>query len=675
MNKITMFGSLFAVFLCLPGAMSEATDIAPQTTRTIDASQYFRPFPDLVAYRNTSIQKAPAPVLAELSERELGKAKVTRCWLNLDEMWDYRTRQYEDNYRIGAPRYDDVPEKFRESWDWVTDTNVHFHDYLKAFGAHSDEVLLCIRRYERDILDGKLGIAMEDWKAIFKHAVKRSKEVCSNVRYIEVCNEYGCSGFIGCSPDEYYQFYRLAYQAVNEVNAELKLEGKDRLLVGGPNAVRNAMTALNRFFENFGQDRSPDKRLDFVTWHEYHNRYVATAHRQEEVQQMLNFNGLPVDLPMFITEHDPYHPKAGRTEYNLINGAGLVKSLYFTSVFSPQVKIMPWVLYHDGKIQTRFMWFDGPNEPDTKAEELRMLPAGCSMKLLSMHEGWEIAVDNDVARDEIVLASVQNDGLIVHAVNYGPARDVRLDLRELPKVFSALGSDKVRVVKYLIDEEHSNCVAEPDYPGGIEQVGDYFIQPVDGSITLEHVGLSKNGIVLWKLIPATTGPVLNSPVAPPSLGAEVKAIPFDADEALNQAKETANARIERDGSKVIVHVQSCKERAGVTFRPSDGAWDMTGFDYLEARVKNVGSRTLNVHLALDNRGADRGKRIRCSIESVTIPAGKEQTLRVQLSELPPWVLIPSKVVSASVYIYHPGAEYDFEVSRLQTGKTPVAAKR
>jgi hypothetical protein len=32
------------------------------------------------------------------------------------------------------------------------------------------------------------------------------------------------------------------------------------------------------------------------------------------------------------------------------------------------------------------MWFDGPNEPDTKAEQLRMLPAGCSMKLLSMHK-------------------------------------------------------------------------------------------------------------------------------------------------------------------------------------------------------------------------------------------------------------------------------------------------
>lgn len=37
-----------------------------------------------------------------MSEREYGKARITKCWLNLDEMWDYRTRQYDFNYRIGV---------------------------------------------------------------------------------------------------------------------------------------------------------------------------------------------------------------------------------------------------------------------------------------------------------------------------------------------------------------------------------------------------------------------------------------------------------------------------------------------------------------------------------------------------------------------------------------------
>ena len=79
---------------------------------------------------------------------------------------------------------------------------------------------------------------------------------------------------------------------------------------------------------------------------------------------------------MFVTEHDPVHPKVGPGSYhvNLINGAGLVKSLYFTDVYSPNITLMPWVQYHHQKIQTCFMWFFGPNEPDTKMEELHMFP-------------------------------------------------------------------------------------------------------------------------------------------------------------------------------------------------------------------------------------------------------------------------------------------------------------
>ena len=693
MTRLTWTAAL--LFLCLQFATAEpvtptsaAADETAGITRTIDASKYFRPFPDLVGYRNTSIQKAPAPVLAEVSERELGKAKVTRCWLNLDEMWDYRTRKYDDNYQIGVHKYDDIPEKFRESWDWVTATNVHFHDYLKAFGKHSNEVLLCIRRYERDILDGKLGVTMDDWKTIFKHAVKQSKQACPNVRYIEVCNEYGCSGFIGCTPDEYYRFYQLAYQAVGEVNAELGLEGKDRLLVGGPNAVRDAMNALNRFFENFSQDRSPHKRLDFVTWHEYHNRYADTAQRQEQVSQMLALNSLPTNLPMFITEHDPYHLKAGMTEYNLINGAALVKSLYFTSLYSPNVKIMPWVLYHDGKIQTRFMWFEGPNEPDTKADELRMLPSGCSMKLLSKHKRWEIAVDNSIPADQIVLASVSKDGLAVQAVNYGDPKDVSLRIEKLPEVFTSLAGGELKLVKYLIDEKHSNCVANPDYPGGLQKLEEGTLKPHDGTVTLTHPGLAKHGIVFWQLIPTAPGKELNSPVslAPPVT--TPKQPTFDPAKAFDTAVATPNATIQRNGSTVLVRVKKSKSRPGVNFQPPTGGWDMTGLGFVEAKVKNVGQRPLNVHLVLDNPDANRTERKGCVIHSTTIAPGKDQVLKVAISNLPPeslkmafrgmrgtpggggsrqGSLDPTNVVSISVYVYHPGADYEYEVSDLRCG--------
>lgn len=68
---------------------------------------------------------------------------------------------------------------------------------------------------------------------------------------------------------------------------------------------------------------------------------------------------------MFVTEHDPVHGKLGTHELNLVNGAGLVKSQYFSSVYSPGMTIMPWVQYHIDEIQTQFMWFDGPDAERT----------------------------------------------------------------------------------------------------------------------------------------------------------------------------------------------------------------------------------------------------------------------------------------------------------------------
>ncbi len=373
----------------------DVPDETPGITRTIDASKYFRAFPDLVAYRNTSIQKAPAPVLAKLSEREFGKAKITRCWLNLDEMWDYRTRQFNDNY-------------------------------------------------------------------------------------------------------------------------------------------------------------------------------------------------------------------------------------------------------------------------------------------------------------EIVLASVDRGGLVVQAVNYGEARDVRLRIDRLTEVFSALGDGRVKAVKYLIDQQHSNCVAEPDYPGGVEKVEDDWREPHGGSITLEHSGLSKNGIVCWQLIPSTVGAELNAPESPVSLtppAAGARQVRFDAGHALDHAIATPDASIQQDGSTVRVRVSKSDSRPGVDFQPPTGSWDVTGLGHVEARVKNIGSRTLNVHLALDNPGADRTERKGCVIQSATIPPGKEQTLRVAITSQPPELLEmafrgmraapggignqqsgrvdPTNVVRISVYVYHPGADCEYEVSELRAGGSPV----
>ena len=661
----------------------------PEIGRTIDASQYFRRFPRLPAGRNTSIQKAPAPALAELSEREFGKAKITKCWLNLDEMWDYRTREFNFNYPIGVHKYDDVKEKHGETWGSVKETNVPFHDYLQAFGKHSDEVMLTIRRYERDILDGKLGVTMKDWKEIFKKAVVHYRQICPNLRYIEVCNEYALRGFIGCTAEEYYRFYQTAYQAVNEANQELGLEGDARVLVGGPAVTGDIVGKMELFFENFSKDTSPDKRLDFVSWHEYGKPYHGTALREGQVQSLLGKYGIPKAKPMFVTEHDPVHGKLGTHELNFVNGAGLVKSLYFSNVYSPGMTLMPWVQYHIREIQTQFMWFDGPNEADTRIDELRMLPSGCSMKLLSMHKDWEIAVDNGLERDELVLASVQNDGLAVHAVNYGDTRDVRIQIDKLPQVFTALHNGKLRFVKYQIDEAHSNGIADPSYSGGPQKVDEGVFTAENGSVTLTHPQLTKNGIVMWILCPETVGASLNQPVTRPSLqvSSSTQLPVFNVAEALDAARSEPQSRIERDGNGFRVFVSKSDSRPGISFPAPAGGWSLNGLRAIEAKVKNTGKHALTLHLVIDGPHADRTSRKNCRIASENISPGEEKTLTIPIVPVPPspveWLQdgkaktlpypesqegeaygLPTANV-ISIYIYHPGRECTYEVSELR----------
>jgi hypothetical protein len=182
------------------------------------------------------------------------------------------------------------------------------------------------------------------------------------------------------------------------------------------------------------------------------------------------------------------------------NTANLPKSLYFTSVYSHGVNIFPWVLYHRREIQTRFMWFDGPNEPDTKAFQMRMLPIGASMKFLSMHKGGrEVEVKNSISAEDLVFASVHKNKIIIQAINYNEPKNVRLTIQNINEIFPEREAGKMKVVKYLIDSSHSNPLTKPDYAGGIEKVEDFWIDINDNEIILNHQKLEENGLVLWEI--------------------------------------------------------------------------------------------------------------------------------------------------------------------------------
>ena len=400
-------------------------------------------------------------------------------------------------------------------------------------------------------------------------------------------------------------------------------------------------------------------------------------------------HGIPQAKPMFVTEHDPVHGQLGTHELNLVNGAGLVKSLYFSSVYSPGMTVMPWVLYHIDEIQTQFMWFDGPNEPDTKADELRLLPSGCSMKLLSMHKKWEIAVDNDLTRDELVLASVQNDGLAVQAVNYGDARDVRIQIRDCRTCGRRWATEKSRSSSTRLTRRTATVSLIGPYTGGPQIVAQGTLAVQDGCVTLTHQQLTKNGILMWMLTPPQVGAVLSQPAAKPEVTVDAAGQPagFDLPQVVASARAEPQASIVPDGERFRVQVTKCEHRPGITFSAPAGGWSMAGIKAIEATVRNTGSVPLPVHLALDGPGAERTSRKNCTIISETIAPGGEKTLVVPIMPVPPrpveWLSVgkgkpfpypesPEKngyhlalANAISVYVYHPGREYRYEVSGLR----------
>lgn len=471
-------------------------------TRDIDVTEHFRPFPELTSYWNTSLQKVTTPVIAEVAASAYGKANITRCWLNLDEMWDYRTREFTFNFQIGVDKYKDITEKYRESWNWEVESPVHFYDYMDAFSENSNEILLCIRRYERDIMDGKLPVTMDDYKMLIKTGLKHYKILYPNIRYVQIGNEYNGGSFMKATEDEYYPFYKVGYDAINEVNEEMGLEGNDRILVGMSPPAGRTLERLGRLFNLYRDDLSRTKRMDFVSWHEYGVAIPSTANREKEIKSLLRNNEIPENVQFFITEHEPFHGsyQDQQLEHHMMNTSHLPKSLYFTSLYSPQINIFPWVLYHNSEIQTKFMWFDGPNEPDTKAFEISMLPLGAAMKMLDMHKGREIKVENSLDSNDLVIASVQKDKIIVQAINYDTPKDVKLSLKSICKLFPEMKNKKMKVKKYLIDSSHSNCLTKSNYTGGLEKTEEYMIEINDNVNVFKHDGLEKNGLVLWEVM-------------------------------------------------------------------------------------------------------------------------------------------------------------------------------
>ncbi len=458
-----------------------------RVTVTVDCGKVLKGSPQLWGHVNVSRRAPPPPELCARVEKELGRPRVTRCWLMLDQMWDYRTDTYRFNYEINKDYYKGDPKKKRYGVTGHT-TGLHYYDYLDAVGAHSETVLMNIRRYEREVLTGML--SFEQWKKVFKAAVRHYKQRCPNLRYIEVLNEPTAKNQSNLgSMKNYYRFYRRAYEAVNDVNAEMR--PKLPLLVGGCSGFRTK--ELRHLIRDYARDDAIAKRLDFLSFHHYwaEKRPRQVAEWEGRIDGALRRASLPTTLPIFVTEIGYVLPHKGEAKKNLWQAAGMTAYQYYAR-HAEDLRLFPWVQYHSRK-QIAFVQFD---------TKLRMTPYGAAVKMLRMHRVVEVAaVSSGLDKDGNglgALATMDDKGLTVHLWNLQPdgttSVRVAVSVTNLP---AALRSGPLRSRRYAIDSRHSNCLTNADWPGGLERVSE---RRVEGSAALRlNAELEPMALCLWTI--------------------------------------------------------------------------------------------------------------------------------------------------------------------------------
>lgn len=456
---------VFLVFLfpsCLTDMYAQ-TLIAQVPTANIDASKVVGKLPNFAQYTNTSLRFAPPHELAGRAESEYGKPIITRVWLPLDDMWDYRDGSYHFNFEIGADRYAGDNVKYKYDRGIVLPSNIYFEDYLRDFSTHSQYLLLNIRRYEVEVINGKM--SLEKWKEVVKAALLHYKAEFGNIRYIESLNEYHIGEFGGLTDEQYYGFYKATYELVAEVNRELKpaipLEVGGPCVVGdplkvdeigGPPKPWNKTLRLSHFLQQYRADPNPGKKLDFISFHDYDlgHDFLAIAGYQDVVRTMLKRFDLGENLPLFITEIGYAGPKPV-AELNQHQATG-ISDLFFYARREEQLHLFPWVLYHEPARQLSLTAF--VLKPD-----LRLTPFGEALKMWSQQKKSEVEAKwTSPAPGLNLLASRDGEGVVVEMWNNsGERMSPSVSIANLP-----VGKGKrIRVREYRIDAQHNNVFSKP----------------------------------------------------------------------------------------------------------------------------------------------------------------------------------------------------------------------
>lgn len=415
-----------------------------QITLHVDASHSVRDWPHPEKYQNTTLRYTPAGDFPEVMETVIGRPKIIRLFITLDEVWDYRDDSYHWDYEIGVNRYVDDPHHYAYDWPLTVPSpmNVHIQAYLCSHAACADEVLLNIRRYEREVTDGL--VSYEKYEEVFETVVAYYKKLCPNIVYIECSNEVELEQFGGLTLEQYYRLYQCAYRSIRRLNDHHHYQKPLKIGGFGMSFGISHWSYWQTFLELLSQD--PQRQIDFYSMHEYHTDVRRIAEFCMRHQEAINTLQLP-DLPLFMTEYGLRVGlgDAGRPT-NIQNAAGEIAGLILASHY-PQLKVFPWCTFHNPQQQigrTMFIMNDHNQYVPT--------PSGHVMTMFHQLGDRELAIQEYV--DNNAVATIEDDTLSLICANPGQ------DLCDYHITIDQLPPGNWQWTEYYVDEQCNNCLLD-----------------------------------------------------------------------------------------------------------------------------------------------------------------------------------------------------------------------
>ncbi len=297
------------------------------------------------------------------------------------------------------------------------------------------------------------------------------------IKYIEATNEPDYANE-GVTPENYYNYYKIYYKAVNRVNAALNPEVP--LLVGGPSISQFSLTWLEPFLDAYVADPSSDKRIDFISYHGYYTKpdsaYILFKDNPSLVKDQrtilnkeLAERNMPTDIPVFVTEMGIYPGPAFDDFVSLKNdhlrqAAGMASLFYWYLTTADNTYPFNWVTRHrkEGR-KDQLVTRDEKQYPFIQTR--KFTPYGNLMVMLSKMKKTRVAsTTSSLVTDGkglYSLASKDDIGISIMVWNYqstaSEGYNAELIVENLPEEWKG---KNVNVQQYRIDSETSNYHAD-----------------------------------------------------------------------------------------------------------------------------------------------------------------------------------------------------------------------